>query len=144
MTATSGRRHLGRQLFRFAVIGVGSTVFSLVLFAVLKTWLSNQPANALALIISTVLNTAANRHFTFDAGGQEGHFGVQVRSLVLLGITWAATALGLAVLDHYHPSAGTGAATLTMAVGSAIATAIRFVLLRKWFAPTPELTAELE
>lgn len=131
--AASARRVLGRQLGTFAIIGIASTLLNLVLFAVFRQAMSNQVANALALVICTVLNTAANRRFTFGAG-RASALGVQVRSLVLLLITWGATAGALWALHRFAPHADTLAATLTVAAGNALATAVRFVALRRWFA----------
>ncbi|GAB3587461.1 GtrA family protein [Calidifontibacter terrae] len=127
------RRVLGRQLGRFAVIGVGSTLLNLVLFAGFRQVFDNQVANIAALLICTILNTAANRRFTFEAD-RTNALAVQVRSMVLLLITWGASAAALWALHRVSPGAGTLAATLTVAAGNALATALRFVLLRRWFA----------
>ncbi len=126
-------RNLGGQLGRFAVIGVGSTLLNLVLFAGFHQAMDSQLANVLALLICTILNTAANRRFTFEADRSRA-LSVQVRSLVLLLITWAATAGALWVLHRTAPDASTLAATVTVAAGNAVATVLRFVLLRRWFA----------
>lgn len=131
---TGTRRHgLTGQLRRFAIVGVASTVANLVLFALFALWMPNQWANILALVLCTVANTAANRRFTFDAS-RERALGVQLRSLVLLAITWAATAGALWILHRMAPDASTLLATITVAIGNAVATVVRFVLLRRWFA----------
>jgi glycosyltransferase involved in cell wall biosynthesis len=54
-----------RQLPSFATIGVVSTLAYLGLFWVLRSALSAVAANALALLVTAVANTAANRRFTF-------------------------------------------------------------------------------
>ena len=127
------RRALSRQLGRFAVIGVASTLANLALFALFASAMPNQVANILALVLCTVANTAANRHFTFSASGHRA-LAVQLRSLGLLAITWTATAGALWILHHLTPGASTLVATLTVGVGNAVATVVRFVLLRRWFA----------
>jgi glycosyltransferase involved in cell wall biosynthesis len=54
-----------RQLPSFAAIGAVSTLAYLGLFWVLRSALSAVAANALALLVTAVANTAANRRFTF-------------------------------------------------------------------------------
>lgn len=132
MTMHQSRRGLSGQLVRFAVIGVASTLLNLVLFALLDQLMGRQLANFLALVVCTVINTAANRFFTFGVRGSQGHARVQLQSLALLGVTWAATALALVVLHRLAPDASTLWATVTVAIGNAIATIVRFVLLRRW------------
>lgn len=131
--AGPGRVGLGGQVGRFAVVGAVSTVANLALFAVFATVMPNQWANVTALVICTAANTAANRRFTFAASRQNA-LAVQLRSLALLGVTWAATACALWILHRLDPGAGTLVATVTVALGNAVATVVRFVLLRRWFA----------
>jgi len=54
------RSGFGGQVVRFAGIGVVSTLAYIVLFAALRNALAPQAANALALLVTAVLNTAAN------------------------------------------------------------------------------------
>lgn len=126
------QQRLARQVGSFAIIGIASTVLNLVLFAALDQVMGQQPANLLALVVCTVLNTAANRFFTFGVRGRGGAAGIQMRSLGLLAVTWAATAGALWVLHHIAPDASTLWATATVAMGNAAATLARFVLLRRW------------
>lgn len=134
--ATEARAAVGlpRQVVRFGLIGVASTVLNLALFAALDQVMARQPANLAALVVCTVLNTAANRFFTFGVRGRAGAARVQLQSLGLLAITWAATAFALLVLHRVAPSASTLWATATVAAGNAVATIVRFVLLRRWLS----------
>lgn len=143
-TAFRPRRVLSGQLVRFAIIGVASTGLNLVLFALLDQIMGRQIANLLALVLCTVLNTAANRSFTFGVHGSQGHAKVQLQSLALLAMTWAATALALVVLHHIAPDASTWWATVTVAAGNAIATVVRFGLLRRWIKPATTAPDSLE
>lgn len=127
-------RHLRSQLVRFAAIGVASTALNLLLFALFDQVMGRQLANVTALVLCTMLNTAANRYFTFGVRGSAGRTRVQLRSLALLAVTWAATAAALVVLHHVAPGASTLWATVTVAAGNAIATIARFVLLRRWMS----------
>ena len=54
-----------RQLLRFTGVGVVCTVTSLALYAFLRPWIGSQPANAAALIMTSLMNTALNRRLTF-------------------------------------------------------------------------------
>ncbi|MBO1765346.1 GtrA family protein [Allobranchiibius sp. GilTou38] len=138
----SARRKLGAQVVKFAVIGVGSTVLNLLLFALFRHALGNQWANITALLICTVINTALNRRYTFGAKGTGGAARVQLQSLVLLAITVAMTSGALEILRQTDPHADSLVSTGTVAVGNVIATVIRFLLLRRWFAPAaPEVVA---
>src|ERR1700742_4020268 len=54
-----------RQTVRFASIGVASTAAYLLLFMMLHGWLGAQAANLVALLVTAIGNTAANRRYTF-------------------------------------------------------------------------------
>lgn len=133
------RSELGSQLGRFAVVGVASTLLSLVLFVLFAQITTHQWANALSLIISTIANTAVNRRFTFGVNGRDGAARVQLQSLLLLGVTWGLTAFALWLLGELAPDASTTLAAATFMIGNAVATIVRFVLLRKWFGSTPSV-----
>src|SRR5918994_3362943 len=55
---------LTRKLVRFAGVGVASTLAYVLLYLLLRTGLGAQPANLLALLLTAVGNTAANRRLT--------------------------------------------------------------------------------
>lgn len=131
-------RVLAPQIGKFAVIGVGSTLLYLVIFAAMRSSTGNQWANIAALLASTVFNTALNRRFTFEVKGRGGAARVQLQSLALLAITVATTAGGLEILRQVDPQADGLVSTGTVAVGNVIATVVRFALLRRWLAPTRE------
>ena len=131
----SARRKLGAQVVKFAIVGVGSTVLNLLLFALFRHAMGNQWANITSLLICTVINTSLNRRFTFDAKGSGGAARVQLQSLLLLAITVAMTSGALEILRQTDPHANSLVSTATVAAGNVVATVIRFVLLRRWFAP---------
>ncbi|NED68692.1 glycosyltransferase family 2 protein, partial [Streptomyces sp. SID10244] len=58
------------QLARFCVIGVASTIAYAVLYLLLHSFLGAQVSNFVALAITAVLNTAANRRFSFGIQGR--------------------------------------------------------------------------
>ncbi len=136
-----GRRMPGarvaRQAASFAVIGVASTVLHLGLFALLRQGLASAAlANALALLLATIVNTSWNRHWTFGLRGREGAGRQQVQALVVFAITLALTTAGLGLLHAVAPGAPTWLETAAVAITTALSTALKFVLMRTWiFAP---------
>ena len=56
-------------------MGVASTVAYLALYVLLRAVLPAVAANALALLVTAVANTAANRRFTFEVAGRAGASG---------------------------------------------------------------------
>jgi putative flippase GtrA len=90
---------LPRQLVRFAVIGVASTLAYLLLFALLRTGIGPQWANFTALLITAIGNTAANRRLTFGVRGNESAWRHQAQGLLVFGIGLGVTSGSLALLD---------------------------------------------
>ena len=126
-----------RQAIRFAVIGVLSTAATLALYAVLRVVLSAQWANLVAMVVTTVANTAANRRFTFAVRGREGAARHQIQGLLLFLIGLAITSGSLAAL-HAVDSAPNRAVEIAVLLGAnLVAAVVRFGLMRIWmFRPT--------
>jgi len=61
-----------RQLCRFLAIGVLSTVAYSVLFLVFREAMPAAASNAVALLVTALANTEANRRVTFAVRGSEG------------------------------------------------------------------------
>jgi putative flippase GtrA len=124
-----------RQLVRFGAVGVVSTVAYVALFMLLQGWLGAQAANLIALLLTAIGNTAANRRFTFGIGGRTRPSSLarnHIEGLLVFGIALGITSGSLSVLhvlvaDPHH--------LLELAVlvlANLVATAVRFVLLRGW------------
>ena len=64
------RAHCCGQAVRFAAVGVASTAAYLLLFMMLHGSLGAQAANLIALLLTAIGNTAANRRFTFGVAGR--------------------------------------------------------------------------
>ncbi|GAA3227612.1 hypothetical protein GCM10020256_39110 [Streptomyces thermocoprophilus] len=77
---------LARQLVGFCVVGVLSTLFYLLLYSLFRTFCGPQTANALALLVSAVANTAANRRLTFGVRGRGGAVRHQAQGLIVFCI----------------------------------------------------------
>ncbi len=135
--AAPPRRSATRELVTFGVIGLASTGLHLGGFVVLRLALgSPQVANATALLVAAVVNTWANRRWTFGIRGREGAARHQVQGLLVLALTLAMTSGGLALLDAVAPGAPTWVETAVVAVTTAAATAVKYMAMRWWvFAP---------
>jgi len=127
---------LTRQLVRFAGIGVVSTLAFLGLFVLLRPALGAQPANLLALLLTAVANTAANRRLTFGVRGSEARGRHHVQGLVVFGIGLGLTSGSLAAVHTWFPEPGRLVELSALVVANAAATLARFMVLRRWvFGP---------
>jgi putative flippase GtrA len=119
------------QALRFAGIGVVSTLAYLFLYAVLRGAVGSQPANFLALLLTALGNTAVNRRLTFGVRGRADAMKHQGQGLVVFALGLALTSGSLAVLQAAAtPSVPVELGVLVVA--NLVATAVRFVLLRRW------------
>jgi putative flippase GtrA len=122
---------LFKQLVRFGAVGVISTLAYLLLFVSLRGGLGAQGANLVALLVTAIANTAANRRFTFGVRGRRGAGRHQFEGLLVFGLGLALTSGSLALL-HLFAAPG-GPAELVAVVGAnLLATVLRFLLLRNW------------
>ncbi|MFB7720238.1 MULTISPECIES: glycosyltransferase [unclassified Nocardia] len=118
------------QLVRFGIVGVGSTLAYLLLYVVLQSITGAQVANFLALLITAVGNTAANRAFTFGVRGSSQAVSHQLQGLFIFGIGLALTSGSLFALHHWAPDSAVHVELLVLVIANLIATLIRFVGLR--------------
>ncbi|KJE21960.1 GtrA-like protein/Glycosyl transferase family 2 [Frankia torreyi] len=131
-------RGLPGQLVRFAVIGVASTLAYLVLFVLLRTATGAQAANLLALLITAVANTAANRRLTFGLSGAAQAGRHHLQGLVVFAIGLGLTSGSLATLHAASDHPGRGLEVTVLVLANLLSTVIRFLLLRAWvFRPRP-------
>lgn len=124
---------LRKQATRFAVIGLVSTVAWAGLFSLLRgAGLGSVPANAIALVLTAIANTAANRRFTFARTGRDGlardHGAGLLAFVVALGITTMSATL----LARIAPHAARLVELAVLGISNAAATGVRFALLRSW------------
>src|SRR4029453_10743727 len=110
-----------RQLPSFAAIGAVSTLAYLGLFWLLRSVTGAVAANALALLVTAVANTAANRRFTFGVSGRHRRLRQHAEGLVVFGLGLAMTtgALGLLERTTGHPDRGAELAALVAANAAA-------------------------
>lgn len=120
-----------RQGVFFATVGIVSTIAYLVLFMALRGVLGAQGANLIALLVTAVANTAANRRFTFGVRGRAGVARHQFEGLVVFGIGLALTSGSLAAL-HAVSEPARAVEVVVLIGANLLATVVRFVLLRGW------------
>jgi len=123
---------LPRQVLRFGAIGVASTVAYLVLFTLLRGTTGSQPANFVALLVTALANTAANRRLTFGVRGSRHAGRHQVEGLVVFGLGLALTSGSLALLTAVTTTPSRLVELSVLVGANAAATVLRFLLFRAW------------
>lgn len=121
-----------RQLIRFTGVGVICTATSLALYTVLRQWIDPQFANAAALIITSVMNTALNRRLTFKITANRKRAQDHLNGLIVIAIALVITGGSLGILHWIHPAATVADELWTTTLSGFVATAVRFTLLRHW------------
>jgi glycosyltransferase involved in cell wall biosynthesis len=140
------RLALATRVVRFALIGVISTIAYALLFLALRPELGAPWANAVALALTAIANTHANRHITFGVRGSRGlltqHAGGALAFLFALCLTDGA----LALLSSLDPHPAHWLEVTVLVVASVLATVVRYLALRSWVfsrAQRPAATAAL-
>ena len=123
---------LGAQLYRFCGVGIASTIAYVVLFLVARTAMSAAWANAIALLITAIGNTAVNRSITFGVRGRTARLQHQLQGLAVFGIGLAVSTGALAVVHAVAPHAGRSIEVTALVLANLAATILRFLLFRSW------------
>ncbi|GAA2823332.1 bifunctional glycosyltransferase family 2/GtrA family protein [Kitasatospora paracochleata] len=123
---------LGWQLASFAVIGTLSTVAYLLLYLAARQAVPALVANAVALAVTAVFNTAANRRFTFGVTGPRDALRHQVEGGIAFLIGLVLSSAAIALLHAVRPDSAHGVELAALVAANALATLVRFVLLRVW------------
>jgi putative flippase GtrA len=98
----------------------------------LHGWLGAQTANLIALLVTAIGNTAANRRYTFGIAHRNNVARHHVEGLIVFGIALGITSGALAVLHTVAPEPGRWVEATVLVLANLLATAVRFVLLRGW------------
>ncbi|MEO6701937.1 MAG: bifunctional glycosyltransferase family 2/GtrA family protein [Jatrophihabitantaceae bacterium] len=120
------------QLVRFGAIGALSTLAYLLLFVLARGPLGAQGANLLALLVTAVANTSANRRLTFGISGRYKAVQHQFQGLAVFGLGLALTSGSLAMLQALDPNPRRALELSVLVAANLAATVLRFVLLRGW------------
>jgi glycosyltransferase involved in cell wall biosynthesis len=117
---------------KFMGIGVLSTVAYALLYLGLAPLLGALGANAAALAITAIANTAANRRLTFGVKGREDLARHHVRGALVFVLTLALTNGALAVLHGLDPDPARWVQLTVLVAASLTATVTRYVAMRTW------------
>jgi putative flippase GtrA len=130
--ATSRTRGLGTQIATFTTIGIFSTAAWALLYLILRGVVSSLQANAVALIVTAIGNTAANRYLTFGVRSRATVIRDHAAGLAAFGIALGLTSGTAFALAAFAPHAGRLVELAVLATANLAATTARFVLLRAW------------
>jgi putative flippase GtrA len=142
-TADADGGSLGAQLFRFCGVGIASTVAYIALFLLLRNAMSAAWANAIALLVTAIGNTAVNRSFTFGVRGRSARLQHQLQGLAVFAVGLALSTGALAAVHALSPHAGRTAEVATLVLANLAATLLRFLLFRSWVFRRPDPDAQL-
>jgi glycosyltransferase involved in cell wall biosynthesis len=117
---------------RFMGVGLASTIAYAILYILLRGPLGADAANALALAVTAVANTAANRRFTFSVRGRVGLPRHLAMGAVVYVLTLALTGGALTILHGLDAAPARRLEVTVLVVASAVATVTRYVALRSW------------
>jgi len=120
------------QVVRFGAVGLLSTAAYALLYLMFSSVLPGLVANFLALLVTAIANTAANRRFTFGVRGRSGAFTHQFPGLIVFGIAWLITSGSLLELHAINPNANSKVELIVLTFANLLATVLRFVLFRVW------------
>jgi putative flippase GtrA len=139
---TDPRPTLGLQIVRFAAIGVVSTIAWAGLYSLLRAaGLGSVVANGLALVVTTIGNTAANRRLTFGVTGRRGLVRDHGAGLLAFALAISLTTASATALDALAPHAGRLVELAVLSGANVVATGGRFLLLRTWLGRPPAAAA---
>ncbi|WP_264068894.1 bifunctional glycosyltransferase family 2/GtrA family protein [Mycolicibacterium komossense] len=125
-------RRGAHQLIRFAVVGAISTLAYLLLFSALQSMVGAQAANFVALLVTAIGNTAANRRFTFGIRGHGRRIRQHAEGLLVFGMALAITGGALASMHALVNPAPHWLELSVLVVANLTATVLRFIVLRTW------------
>ena len=127
---TDAPLRLSTQLVRFAAVGAASTLAYAVLFWALREVLPAAASNVIALAATAVANTAANRRLTFGIRGRDRLLGDHMGGLLAFAAALVFTNGAIVAMSLFAPGASRVAEIAVLTGANAIATGVRFLVLR--------------
>jgi glycosyltransferase involved in cell wall biosynthesis len=128
---------LSWHVVSFAIVGALTTLVHLALFAVFCPLWPVLLANLAALLIATLVNTEANRRFTFP-GAIPRPGRAHAQGIVVFGLYYLFTSAALLLLHARVPDPPGVLELPVLLVACAVGTVGRFLLLRGWVFPAGE------
>lgn len=104
----------------------------MAIFASLRPLTGTQWANAISLILCSVLNTELNRRMSFGIRGSHLWWRDQRRGLWVMMLALVMTSGSLWLLHQIAPDASIAVELLVIVLGNAASAVTRFLLLRYW------------
>jgi glycosyltransferase involved in cell wall biosynthesis len=120
------------RLIRFMLVGALSTLAYALLYLLLRGPLGAEGANALALAVTAIANTHANRRLTFGIEERDRLLRHHVMGALVYVLTLGLTSGALAVLQGLDPDPGRALELAVLIAASVCATVTRYVALRSW------------
>ena len=129
------------QLLRFAGVGLISTLGYLFLFVAWRPLLGPFAANAVAMAIATLFNTAVHRELSRHADGapRRGHRFLVATGLYAISLVCTTTAL---VVAQWIAPGRLVAELAALTAANLVAAIFRFALLRAWIFPSGRRAAD--
>ncbi len=126
------RMRVETPLFRFLLVGIASTLAYATLYLLLVGGLGPGGANAVALAVTALANTQANRRFTFRMRGRSRLVRQHLAGGLIYLLALALTAGALELLRKLDPHPVHLLEVVVLVAASAVATISRYVALRTW------------
>jgi glycosyltransferase involved in cell wall biosynthesis len=120
------------HIVRFGAIGVLSTLAYALIFLALHAASGAGVANAIALALTAVGNTQANRRWTFGLRGKAGLVRQHLAGAVVFILTLALTSGALFLLHTLDPGASRAVELFVLIATGVTATVTRYLGLRFW------------
>jgi putative flippase GtrA len=117
---------------RFAAIGVVSTLAYALLFLLLAGAVGSAAASAVALALTAIGNTAANRRWTFGIRGRDGLVRQQAAGFLVFMLALGLTNGALSVLHDLDAHAPRLLEAAVLVTATLTATVTRYIALSSW------------
>jgi len=128
LSTVGARPRLAPQVAMFALIGIASTIAYALLYLGFRHFAYGVfTANTLALVLTAIANTAANRRLTFGVSGSS-YLRHQLQGLIVFGVGLAVTTLSLRAVDSASPFLE----VLVLTVANLAVTVGRFLAMKLW------------
>lgn len=131
------RKDVLLQLVVFATVGGAFNLVYVAVYVVLREGLSAQPANAAALVVSTIAGTWGHRRITFGVRGTARTVPHQALGLGLLGFSLVVTAGSLWLLGASVDSPSRLSELVVLAAANLGVGLVRFLAFKVAMVPEP-------